>query len=108
MYRVTDSPQVIRAPGESRFVYRADGQTAELLYALGGGRIVLVHTGVPEELGGRGIGGLLVTAAMEYAARKELTVVAACPFAKSWLERHPDVAALAPLDPPGPPGSAHP
>ncbi len=99
MYRVTDSPQVTRNPDESRFVYRADGQTAELVYRRNGARLVLVHTGVPDELGGRGVGGLLVTAAMEYAAREGLTVVAACQFASSWLARHPDVAALAPIAP---------
>jgi uncharacterized protein len=62
--------------------------------------MILLHTAVPAEMEGGGIGGKLVTAAVEYAAREGLTIVPACPFASSWLDRHPDVAALAPLDAP--------
>ncbi|HUY50039.1 MAG TPA: GNAT family N-acetyltransferase [Streptosporangiaceae bacterium] len=90
-----DSPQVTQDPAESRFGYSAGGQTAELVYRLRGDRMVLLHTGVPAELEGRGIGGQLVTAAIEHAASEGLTVVPACPFARSWLDRHPDVAARA-------------
>jgi hypothetical protein len=62
--------------------------------------MVLVHTGVPGALEGRGVGGLLVRAAVGYAAGEGLTVVPACPFARAWLQRHPDVAALVPIDAP--------
>jgi predicted GNAT family acetyltransferase len=47
---------------------------------------------VPEELGGRGIGGILVQAALARARRDQLTIVPTCPFARSWLEKHPDAA----------------
>jgi hypothetical protein len=100
MDRVIDSPQVTHDPGRSRFEYRAGGSVAEIVYRRRGERMVLVHTGVPEALEGRGVGGLLVRAAVGYAAGEGLTVVPACPFARAWLQRHPDVAALVPIDVP--------
>jgi predicted GNAT family acetyltransferase len=39
-----------------------------------------------------------VTAAIERAERDGLTIVPLCPFARSWLERHPDVAARVKID----------
>lgn len=100
MVRVTDSPQVTHDPDRSRFEYRAGGSVAEIVYRRHGERMILVHTGVPEALEGQGVGGQLVRAAVGYAAGAGLTIVPACPFARAWLDRHPDVAALVPIDAP--------
>jgi predicted GNAT family acetyltransferase len=75
-------------PDEERFVIIEDGHTAELVYHLSGQRLVLIHTEVPDELGGRGLGGILVRAALDRARRESLTIVPNCPFARSWLEKH--------------------
>jgi uncharacterized protein len=83
---------------ESRFELRADARLAELVYRLRGHRLVLIHTEVPAELEGLGIGGRLVTAAIDRAVREGLTLVPLCPFARGWLERHPDAAARAVID----------
>ena len=82
----------------SRFELGADGSLAELLYRRVGNRLVLIHTEVPVELEGRGIGGALVAAAVDRAAREGLTLVPLCPFARGWLQRHPDVAKTATID----------
>lgn len=82
----------------SRFAVHLDGATAELVYRFDGDRLVLIHTGVPDELGGQGLGGRLVAAAVDRAAAEGLTVVPRCPFARSWLERHPDDAARVTID----------
>ncbi|HEY1916280.1 MAG TPA: GNAT family N-acetyltransferase [Streptosporangiaceae bacterium] len=95
-----DSFKVTHDPDDSRFEYQAEGFVAELVYRRHGQRMVLLHTGVPETLEGHGVGGELVRAAVGYAASQGLTVVPACPFARAWLERHPDVAALVPIDAP--------
>lgn len=100
MDRVIDSPQVTHDSGRSVFEYRAGSSVAELVYRMRGERMVLLHTGVPAALEGHGAGGKLVRAAVGYAASEGLTVVPACPFARAWLERHPDVAALVPIDAP--------
>jgi predicted GNAT family acetyltransferase len=78
----------------------ADGEMeeAELVYAEQPGRLVLIHTGVPDSLAHHGIGGLLVRAAIERADREALTVVPWCPFARKWLREHPDEAATVDID----------
>ena len=100
MDHVIDSPQVTHDPDHDRFEYRAGSSVAELVYRLRGERMVLLHTGVPHTMEKHGIGGELVRAAVGYAASQGLTVVPACPFARDWLERHPDVAARVPIDEP--------
>jgi predicted GNAT family acetyltransferase len=100
MDHVIDSPQVTHDPDHDRFEYRAGSSVAELVYRLRGQRMVLLHTGVPHALEKHGIGGELVRAAVGYAASQGLSVVPACPFARDWLERNPDVAAQVPIDEP--------
>ena len=90
--------QVSDNQARSRFEFRAGGQLAELVYRLNGPRLVLIHTEVPAAFEGQGIGGKLVTAAVDRAVRDGLTIVPLCPFARSWLQRHPDVAARASID----------
>ena len=91
-------PEIIDARDQSRFVYRDGDAEAELIYHVNGARLVLVHTEVPDVLAGRGLGGRLVTAALDRAEREGLTVVPWCPFARSWLERHPDAASRVAID----------
>jgi predicted GNAT family acetyltransferase len=79
-----------------RFELTEDGHTAELVYRLECDRLRLVHTEVPEELGGRGLGGVLVRAAIDRAEAEGLTIIPDCPFARGWLEKHPgDTAKIA-------------
>ena len=94
---------VVDNQAESRLEVHADGQLAELIYRKNGNRLVLVHTGVPEALGGHGIAGKLVLAAIDKAAASGMTVIPLCPYARSWLERNPDAAAKISIDW----GSAH-
>lgn len=91
-------PTVTDDAARHRFELELDGRLAELVYRLDGDRLVLVHTGVPDELGGRGLGGVLVRAALERAAAESLTLVPECPFARAWLEKHPDDAAGVTID----------
>jgi predicted GNAT family acetyltransferase len=95
---VSDTSQVTDDQAGSRLELAADGHLAELLYRRNGRRLVLLHTSVPAELEGRGIGGQLVRAAVAKAADGGLTVVPLCPFARGWLERHPDVVTRVSVD----------
>jgi uncharacterized protein len=92
MAAMTQPGEVTDNSAQSRFELRIGNAVAELLYRRRADRLVLIHTEVPDELGGRGIGGLLVQAALAKAAADDLTVVPLCPFARNWLERHPDAA----------------
>ncbi len=90
--------EVIDNQAEQRFELAADGWLAMLVYRLRGQRIVLVHTEVPEELGGRGLGARLVQAALDRARAEDLTVVPLCPYARAWLEKHPEAAEGLTID----------
>lgn len=95
---VSDVDGVTDNEAKSRFELRTGGSLAELAYRRNGRRLVLIHTEVPGELEGQGIGGRLVTAAVAAAEREGLTIVPLCPFARGWLERHPDAQAGVPID----------
>jgi predicted GNAT family acetyltransferase len=95
---MSDAPAVTDDHEDSRFELEVDGVLAELVYRRRADRLVLIHTEVPEALAGHGVGGRLVRAAVERAAKEHLTLVPLCPFARDWLERHPDVAATVTID----------
>jgi uncharacterized protein len=95
---VSGTGQVTDNQAATRFEVRTDGHLAQLPYRINGKRLVLIHTEVPAELAGRGIGGTLVAAAVDRAARDHLTVVPLCPFARDWLARHAEVAGQAAID----------
>ena len=50
------------------------------------------HTGVPREIGGRGVGKALVHAMVEDARQRDYRVVPGCPFVAKLFERKPDWA----------------
>jgi predicted GNAT family acetyltransferase len=85
-------------PTDHRFECTQDGHRAVLDYRMDGDRLILDHTGVPEELGGQGIGGRLVQAAIERARAEGLTVVPLCTYARSWIGKHPDETAGVTID----------
>lgn len=76
------------------FEITQDGSTAILEYTVTSCLMTLVHTEVPEELGGKGFGGKLVKFALEYAKRNNLRVVAHCEFAHRYILRHKEYSSL--------------
>src|SRR5687768_13657518 len=94
---MTSPVDVIDNNDQQRFEAIVDDQLATLNYRRTDSALVLAHTEVPEALGGRGLGGQLVAAAVEAAVASGLAVKPLCPFARSWLDRHPDVAARVPV-----------
>jgi uncharacterized protein len=93
-----DNREVVEDRTNHRFVIEEDGVIAELSYRHNGNRLILVHTEVPKFLEGRGIGARLGQAAVRTAAAEGLTVVPWCPFARKWLEGHPDEAGTVTID----------
>lgn len=74
-----------------------DDERAFLEYRFHEGFIILMHTDVPEKLGGKGVGSALAAHAFNYARAHHLKVKVYCPFVMSWLEKHPeqmDIVAL--------------
>jgi uncharacterized protein len=82
----------------NRLLFAEDGQEAELIYRVNGNRLVLIHTEVPEYFRGQGIGSLLVQAAVDRASKAGETVVPVCPYARKWLQDHPDAVSAVTVD----------
>jgi predicted GNAT family acetyltransferase len=91
-------PPVVDDRQHDQFVLKWKGATAFLEYEVADGRLLLIHTEVPESLGGQGIGGRLVQAGVDRAKQDDLTVVPWCPFARRWLRDHSDAAAAVAID----------
>ena len=85
-------------PVRRRFVVERDGAVAHLEYWTAPGRLTLVHTEVPDVLGGQGIGGELVRAAIARARAEGLVVAPSCSFARRWLREHPEIAETVSID----------
>jgi hypothetical protein len=73
-----------------RYVVRYPGGDAELVYApKGDGVVDLLHTFVPPEARGDGVGDALVRAAFDDARVQGRRIIPTCPYVKAWLYRHP-------------------
>src|SRR4051794_40845325 len=84
--------EVVDNTAATRFEIRQDGHIAVLVYELDGKRFRIIHTIVPEALGGHGLAGRLMQAAVARAQAEDLTVIPDCPYARSWLDKYPEVA----------------
>jgi predicted GNAT family acetyltransferase len=92
---MTETPSPVRDnTARSRFELDADGGTAFSNYRLSPGVITFLHTEVPPELEGRGIGSRLVQGALEAARAQGLKVVPRCPFFAHYIATHPQFADL--------------
>lgn len=72
----------------------ADGAVAVSYYKLEGPRVVLLHTEVPHEFGGQGIGKRLAHAVFETLRAEGKRVVAKCPFMARYAAGNPEYAAM--------------
>ena len=82
-------------PDQGRYEALVDEQLAgSLFYRERDGALVLVHTEVEEAFAGQGVGGRLVAGTLDDARARGLSVIPLCPFARGWIERHPEYQDL--------------
>ena len=77
-----------------RFELDADGHVAFSNYRRSEGILTVLHTEVPKELEGRGIGSALIRGVLDIARGDGLKVKTLCPFAKAYIDRHPEYSDL--------------
>jgi predicted GNAT family acetyltransferase len=81
-------------PAQQRYELAVDGHVAASYYEIADGVVTFVHTEVPPELGGKGIGTKLIKGALDQVRAGGLKVIAQCPFVKAYIEKHPEYADL--------------
>ena len=79
---------------QNRFELTVDGHLAAAYYRLDGAVVTFVHTEVPPELGGKGVGSKLVKGALDQVRAEGRKVIAQCPFVKAYIGKHPEYQDL--------------
>jgi predicted GNAT family acetyltransferase len=89
-----NEPAIRHDTAGHRFSTIVDGHDCVIDYRLAGSVMTITHTGVPEQVGGRGIAAQLMAAALDAARAAGWTVVPACSYALHFMAKHPEYADL--------------
>ena len=81
---------VVHNEAESRFELRLDGEMAVLEYRRTADSMIFTHTGVPAAFEGRGYGGQLARAGLDFAVAAGLKIVPQCGFIGRYIRRNPE------------------
>jgi predicted GNAT family acetyltransferase len=82
---------VADVPGRQRFEIRAGERVAGFTeYRRHGGLIAFIHTEVDPEFEGQGVGGRLISAALDAVREEGLAVLPFCPFVRGYIAKHPE------------------
>lgn len=76
------------------FAAEVDGEQARLDYETADSVMHITRTVVPDAIGGRGIAGRLVRAALDHARTVGWKVKPVCSYAAAWIDKHPGYADL--------------
>ena len=83
--------EISDVPAERRYEARIEGALAGWVdYGRVGNRLVAIHTEVPPEFGGRGIGNALVRHVIADVRAAGGSITPRCPLFVTWFERHPE------------------
>ena len=81
-------------PASCRFEALVDGLPCVVDYALRGGVMHILHTGVPAKLEGRGLAGALVHEVLAQARAQGWRVRPVCSYVAVYMQRHPETREL--------------
>src|SRR3712207_5930509 len=82
--------ELVDNTARNRYEMTVNNATAFIDYRRNADTIVLVHTEVPPEMEGQGVGSKLVRGALDDARQNGFRVVPHCTFVQKYLERHPE------------------
>ncbi|GAA4128477.1 GNAT family N-acetyltransferase [Aminobacter aganoensis] len=85
---------VVDNPAMSRYELAIGDEVAAAYYRIEDGRVVLVHTEVPHQFTGQGIGSRLAKGVFETIKASGRRAIAKCPFMAAYASRHPEYMAL--------------
>ena len=90
----TPDYKILHDAEAGRFAIKVDGQQGYVEYEQEDGVMAINHTIVPPAIGGRGIAGALVQAALDHARATSLKVAPHCSYADTWMRKHPEYEDL--------------
>ncbi len=64
---------------------------AEMAYQLRDGKMAIIHTGVRDELRGKGVARQMLDAAIAYARDNDIKIVPICKYARKMFIKHKDL-----------------
>ena len=82
--------EVVNNAAKGRFEVRVGEEIAYAEYRLLATGVMFPHTEVPPAFEGRGVGGALVRAAMDFVRQRGELVIPVCPFVSAYIQRHPE------------------
>ncbi len=85
-----DQLEVLHHPKKGRFEIDLGKGRAVLEYRIEDNTIYFLHTEVPREYEGQGIGSRLARAGLDFARQNGYRIVAYCSFVDDYLQRHPE------------------
>ncbi|WP_322969604.1 GNAT family N-acetyltransferase [Faecalibacter sp. LW9] len=81
---------VIKNDTTNRFELTVDGIIAFIDFKQKDQLIKLIHTEVPEALGGRGVAAALVEKTLVFLETNNFSLYPYCPYVYAYIKRHPD------------------
>ena len=86
--------EVVDNAAQHRFELPIEGEAIAAAYYRRdeNGHLVLTHTEVPSEYGGRGLASTLARGVFDIARARGDKLVLKCPFMGAWFAKHPDYA----------------
>lgn len=82
--------EVIKNDKTNRFELTVDGFIAFIDFKQVDQLIKLIHTEVPDELGGRGVAAALVEKTLVYLETNQFTLYPYCPYVYAYIKKHPE------------------
>lgn len=77
------------------YILENDKKIASLEYVFAGqNKFIIEHTEVAASEGGKGLGKMLVNAAVEFAKEGNYKILPSCPYAKSLFDKTPEYSEV--------------
>jgi predicted GNAT family acetyltransferase len=76
------------------FELRLDSHRCVLDYTLNNNVMTITHTGVPNELSGRGLAAEITKFALDYAQSQGWRVIPQCSYVAAYIKKHPQYTPL--------------
>lgn len=76
------------------FELMLEGHRCVLDYTFHNNVMTVTHTGVPSELGGRGLAAEITKFALDHARAQGWKVIPQCSYVAAYVKKHPEYASL--------------